>query len=473
MQTSVLLLATLGVRDPLDASINLGQIGTGHLLISASRRRRAPLSVEVPILQILDSCLAKSPESGVANSNVRHPDFALQKAAAGWKVRFSNKGSHEVDTRLLYLQDREEIDTILSTYCRGIDRHDVDLINSAYFPDAHDNHGPFRNMVSEGFPEWANALHAERTRAHLHNLTTKSVQIDGDVALADTYVIFTLYMRESEETQFGFGRYIDRLERRDGRWRIADRQTTIDIRMRGDANCYAVLNQGTTMSAGAYPQGKWDREDLSYKDSLELPEEQLRQLERKGARPEAGAPVPARGFEDVDLSGEALLERLYDRQLIADLIADGLRGIDRQSSSLALQHFSPNAKVKLLTGELDAQDFVEAEISGAAEDITQARNITTHLVSFGESGAAAETYVIEMRRRINDRDVWVAGIRMLDRLARDGSGWKVEHRTLVRDWEFLSRGSNFNRADQYLRSTKDPTDLRKTDPVDQGEQVSL
>lgn len=378
-----------------------------------------------------------------------------------------------MDARLLYLQDREEIDAVLSTYCRGIDRHDVNLINSVYFADAHDNHGPFRNAVREGFADWANALHSERTRAHLHNLTTKSVQIDGHVALADTYVIFTLYMRETEEAQFGFGRYIDRLEKRDGKWRIADRQTTIDIRMLGDASCYAVLNQGTTMSAGAYPQGRWDREDLSYNYPFELPNELLQKLESKGARPEAAAPVPAHGFEDARLSGQALLERLYDRRLIADLIADSLRGIDRHSSSLALRHYSQNAKVKLLTGELYAQDFVEAEISESEEDITQARNMTTHLVSFGENGAASETYVIEMRRRINGRDVWVAGIRMLDRLVRAGNGWKIEHRTLMRDWEFLSQGSNFNPADQYLRSTRDPDDLRRTDPVDQGEQMSL
>lgn len=378
-----------------------------------------------------------------------------------------------MDARLLYLKDREEIDTILSTYCRGIDRHDVDLINSVYFPDAHDNHGTFRNLVSNGFADWGNALHSENTRAHLHNLTTRSVQIEGDVALADTYVIFTLYMRGSEEAQFGFGRYLDRLEKRDGKWRIADRKTTIDIRMLGDASCYAVLNEGTTMSAGAYPQGRWDREDMSYKDSSQLPEALLQPLERKGPRPESAPPIPAPGFEDAHLTGQALLQRLYDRQMIADLIADGLRGIDRQNMLLAMKPFAPDAKVKLLAGELYAQDFVEAEISGAKEDFVQARNMTTHLVSFGEDGAAAETYVIEMRRRTNDRDVWAAGIRMIDRLVHDGADWKIEHRTMVRDWEFLSHGANFNRADQYLRSTTDPVDPRRTDATDQPEHEAL
>lgn len=379
-----------------------------------------------------------------------------------------------MDARLQYLRDRDQIDTVLATYCRGIDRHDVGLINSAYFTDAQDNHGPFQSEVSEGFADWGNALHAGRTRAHLHNLTTKSVTIEGDVALADTYVIFTLYMRESEEAQFGFGRYIDRLEKRAGEWRIADRQTTIDMRMLGDASCYAPLKGDSSMSAGAYPQGRWDKDDLSYLYPFELPRELQQQLERKGAPPAPAKPVPAAEFEDAGLADEALLERLYDRQMIADAVADTLRGIDRRSLSVALECFAPNAKVERLSGELSAQAFVEAEIAAAEqEDAHQARNMTTHLVSFGAQGASAETYVIEMRRRLNGREVWVAGVRVLDRLVRDGRGWKVAHRTLMRDWEFLSQGSNFSRNDQYLRSTADPSDLRRTDRTDQIAEVSL
>jgi hypothetical protein len=57
-------------------------------------------------------------------------------------------------------------------------------------------HGPFRDTVSKGFAEWGNALHAGKTRAHTHNLTTRWVELQGDAALTDTYVLFALFLRE-------------------------------------------------------------------------------------------------------------------------------------------------------------------------------------------------------------------------------------------------------------------------------------
>jgi hypothetical protein len=57
-------------------------------------------------------------------------------------------------------------------------------------------HGPFRDTVSKGFAEWGNALHAGKTRAHTHNLTTRWVELQGDAALTDTYVLFALFLKE-------------------------------------------------------------------------------------------------------------------------------------------------------------------------------------------------------------------------------------------------------------------------------------
>lgn len=59
-----------------------------------------------------------------------------------------------------YLLDRNEILDCISRHARGCDRHDVDLITSAYYDDGIDEHG---YAVNPG-PEcgvWANNTHAE------------------------------------------------------------------------------------------------------------------------------------------------------------------------------------------------------------------------------------------------------------------------------------------------------------------------
>jgi hypothetical protein len=54
-----------------------------------------------------------------------------------------------------------------------------------------------------------------------------SCEIDGDVAHAETYYLFTARNRDGTNWIAG-GRYIDRLERRDGRWRIALRCNAVE-----------------------------------------------------------------------------------------------------------------------------------------------------------------------------------------------------------------------------------------------------
>jgi hypothetical protein len=51
------------------------------------------------------------------------------------------------------LLDREAIREVMARYCRGIDRLDVELIKSAYHPDAFDDHGPFKGLRDD-FVEW-------------------------------------------------------------------------------------------------------------------------------------------------------------------------------------------------------------------------------------------------------------------------------------------------------------------------------
>lgn len=119
------------------------------------------------------------------------------------------------------MRDRHEIWHRILSIARGCDRFDRDLVLSAYHPDAIDNHGSFAGSP-EAFVDWAFAWHKLYQKGHHHSLSNHWCEIDGDVAHAETYYTFLAVNRDGPHS-IATGRYIDRLEKRDGRWAIADR----------------------------------------------------------------------------------------------------------------------------------------------------------------------------------------------------------------------------------------------------------
>jgi hypothetical protein len=164
-----------------------------------------------------------------------------------------------------YLKDRAEILDCIARHARGCDRHDEDLITSAYFPDAADEHGHARNCGAD-YAAWVNPVHAATSQVHTHNITTHTCEIDGDVAHADSYSIVVLLGADGRTAQFISGRYIDRLERRDGQWRIALRRSTVEVMFTADAS---VLRSSFFTRQG-YIHGARDKTDLSYQRPLQL-----------------------------------------------------------------------------------------------------------------------------------------------------------------------------------------------------------
>jgi len=129
-------------------------------------------------------------------------------------------------TRLELLLDRQDILDCLTRFSRGIDRFDRELFLSAFFPDATIAAGPFVGGPDKLY-EWAAAMHEQGQTATHHNLLNHSCEVDGDVAHAETYYLFVGRNRDDSNWIAG-GRYIDRLERRDGAWKIALRTNAIE-----------------------------------------------------------------------------------------------------------------------------------------------------------------------------------------------------------------------------------------------------
>jgi len=117
--------------------------------------------------------------------------------------------------------DRQQIARCLLRYTRGVDRRDPDLVRAAFHPDGIDCHGGVTGTV-EDFLAWWLPLQDSR-EATQHFVTNQTIDIDGDVAHVETYYIAIIKEKGDPETQMIAGRYVDRLSRRDGEWRIAMR----------------------------------------------------------------------------------------------------------------------------------------------------------------------------------------------------------------------------------------------------------
>jgi hypothetical protein len=158
------------------------------------------------------------------------------------------------------LSERQAIVDCLHRYSRGLDRRDWELMASAYHADGVDQHGAFVGSPQE-LVTWAAELFAEWDFS-VHVLDLNNLEIEGDVAHSECYVLFTQRRRDGQGLDFGAGRYLDRLERRNGEWRIAARQTVIDWSARADVTDLAE-------SSGEH-QGTLDRTDPSYRRPFEV-----------------------------------------------------------------------------------------------------------------------------------------------------------------------------------------------------------
>lgn len=177
------------------------------------------------------------------------------------------------DERIRRLEDREAIRDCVYRVSRGLDRHDRDIVRSAFHDDAVINISDFVGRLPE-FLEWSRSGHEKLYGGHTHNITNHTVTIDGDTAHAESYVLMVLRHRDGRAVTVAGGRYIDRLERRGGAWRIALRRLAPDWRFTADGSVWNPDRPGI-------PFGTWDRSDISYDRPLTLPPELQAKLDAK------------------------------------------------------------------------------------------------------------------------------------------------------------------------------------------------
>jgi hypothetical protein len=126
--------------------------------------------------------------------------------------------------------DEQQVRDVHLRYCRGIDRMDWDLVRACYHPDGTDDHGAFKGGVDD-FIEWVRpALQKYESTAHFTG--NQLVEVQGDRAWAEHYAM-VIHRRPAATDAPAADlivnvRYVDRMERRNGDWRIAERVVVVD-----------------------------------------------------------------------------------------------------------------------------------------------------------------------------------------------------------------------------------------------------
>lgn len=133
------------------------------------------------------------------------------------------------------LSDRAEIGDVLLRYFRGVDRRDWDLVRSCFFPDARNDYAPFYEGGLDDFLHFLADPHGfglfDRT---FHVAGNQLIELDGaGGAAVETYATaqHTSAVDAGGPTRnvlIVWLRYLDRFERRGGRWAIADRRIAVE-----------------------------------------------------------------------------------------------------------------------------------------------------------------------------------------------------------------------------------------------------
>ena len=123
------------------------------------------------------------------------------------------------------LADIQAIRDVAALYCRGVDRLDLELVRRCYHPDAVDHHTGFDGPVDD-FVRWL-GKNLEYLVGSMHVMGNHYVEFVGDdTAISETYCTAAHWGRPDQGERFNFTtgvRYIDLMERRQGRWAITER----------------------------------------------------------------------------------------------------------------------------------------------------------------------------------------------------------------------------------------------------------
>jgi len=176
---------------------------------------------------------------------------------------------------------RRDIEDVLTRYCRALDRADLAMMETVYWPDGTDIHGIFSGNAAEFVPFIIREIRNYFVMG-THCLLNISIEVDGDRAASESYLYSPCRVRSDmvpdilgeryaklcaglgidpgHEHFVMAGRYLDKFERRNGEWRIFQRQVVMD--WNDPSSSQQITDEG--MMATLRPMGEWGKGDPVY-----------------------------------------------------------------------------------------------------------------------------------------------------------------------------------------------------------------
>lgn len=136
----------------------------------------------------------------------------------------------DLEARIDRLESREAIHGLVSDYCHGFDKRDFERFLAIWWDDCVWNIGPpFGSFAGhDGIREAVKTVLWPAWGQSQHVTSNLVVTFDGpDTAHALCDVDCTGTLADSNEATFVGATYADRMERRGGAWKIAERNVTM------------------------------------------------------------------------------------------------------------------------------------------------------------------------------------------------------------------------------------------------------
>lgn len=267
------------------------------------------------------------------------------------------------------LVDRDHVHDVVMRYAQGVDTRDMELVRDCFSPDCDVSRWGPDLADREAMIEYIRGVGHFHTTMHM--MGNQFVEIDGDAGTVDSYAMLTHHRDGGDgvlaKLDGSANRYVERVERRGGRWVIT---------RRGGDPTWAPF--GVTSLTTDDPTVQW----------------------------------------------------LLDRAEIHDLMMHYALAVDRRDYDAIRRCFAPDFHAAYGDREFDDLDALCEFISGVEHFHSTTHFLGTHLVDVAGDDAWATTYsLITHRPREGDRDAeWTSAGRYVDRFARVGGRWRIAER---------------------------------------------
>ncbi len=325
-------------------------------------------------------------------------------------------GTAEFPAEVAHLVARDAISEAISTVQRGIDRGDPALMKSAWHDDAEVVYG-FFNGPAKQLCEILAGGPAQPDNITMHRPSNMWIKIRGEKAISESYVF--VYTRTGPVQSLIGGRYLDRHERRNDRWRLSHRTYVLDWN----------INQPATGSGLPGFDAPYNRGSKSAAD----PGAKL--LASWGIR--NGLERNSGGTVELSAQLEAQVRVALAKVDIQELILAQARALDRGDTALLRSVWAPGATIDL--GEFysgDVEGYCELMRNAALNVRRMSHSVNNIWIEVQGESAIAESYVIATATAgtdHGDQDT-LSGGRYVDRYQLVDGAWKCSHRTFISDW---------------------------------------